>query len=280
MITHNLITVIMLIGGAAIMMLSIVRSMKLYKQGLTNQYIKWLLPLSLMIAVLLGCVFLFIALFSYAGISTELIIGTLFLSSTILVYLLVRLMEGNSRSLHQEVSERKKVEGKLKEMSLIDQLTDLYNRNGFIILMENQLKLARRLKRRVLLLYADIDNLKRVNDMFGYQEGDMMLKEAAHILKASFRNSDIVARVGDDEFVIFLVGATDDNADMINDKFQKKVKTYNEKRHQNYKLLLNTCVTHYDPEFNESIESMLTQAAEALHTKKIQPKKQEHSINF
>jgi diguanylate cyclase (GGDEF)-like protein/PAS domain S-box-containing protein len=86
--------------------------------------------------------------------------------------------------------------------ALIDDLTGLYNRRGFRVMAEQQLRVAARINQPVLLFYIDVDRFKQTNDTFGHNAGDELLIGLAEILKASFRESDLIARAGGDEFMI------------------------------------------------------------------------------
>ncbi|MCX5902466.1 MAG: PAS domain S-box protein [Proteobacteria bacterium] len=99
----------------------------------------------------------------------------------------------------EDVSDRKRMEEELRALSLIDELTGLYNRRGFLTLAGQQLRIAKRTKRQQLLLFADLDDLKRINDHLGHALGDQALRDTAQIFKATFRTSDILARMGGDE---------------------------------------------------------------------------------
>src|SRR4030042_4829587 len=101
-----------------------------------------------------------------------------------------------------------KVQKRIRSMLVTDELTGLYNRRGFFTFAEQEIKLANRLRRELYLLYADLDNLKEINDSFGHMEGDSVLIETAKILRETFRQSDIIARIGGDEFVAILTGTT------------------------------------------------------------------------
>ena len=114
------------------------------------------------------------------------------------------------RSIRYAV-ERKRAEEAIRALSLEDELTGLANRRGFFTLAEQQLKVARRTKTGLFLLFADVDGLKATNDRFGHAEGDRLIRDAARILRATFRDSDIVARIGGDEFVVLMI-QTDDTA--------------------------------------------------------------------
>ena len=107
-----------------------------------------------------------------------------------------------------------KGEEALLSLSLIDELTGLYNRRRFYVLTEQYLKVAVRTKKRLLLLFIDMDDLKWINDHYGHNEGDQALTDFASILKKTFRESDIIARIGGDEFVV-LSESTDEKGEVV-----------------------------------------------------------------
>jgi two-component system cell cycle response regulator len=92
----------------------------------------------------------------------------------------------------------------LRSLSLMDELTGLYNRRGFVSLAEQRLKLTSRQHVRSTLIFIDVDNLKYINDTFGHREGDAALREIAELLRECFRDSDIIGRLGGDEFCVLL----------------------------------------------------------------------------
>ncbi|MGP8252002.1 MAG: diguanylate cyclase [Terracidiphilus sp.] len=94
------------------------------------------------------------------------------------------------------------MEAEVHDLSLRDELTDLYNLRGFRLLAEQALRLARRLNAPFSVLFIDLDDLKKTNDTLGHQVGSHLLIEVAEILKSSFRETDILGRIGGDEFAV------------------------------------------------------------------------------
>jgi diguanylate cyclase (GGDEF)-like protein/PAS domain S-box-containing protein len=168
----------------------------------------------------------------------------------------------------RDVTERKHMEEELRSMSLRDELTGLYNRRGFITLAAQELKMADRMKRGIFLLYADLDGLKAINDTLGHKEGDMAIKEIAVILKETFRNSDIIGRIGGDEFVIIPIGTAGDNLEVITSRLQKNIDIQNEKINRNYKLSLSVGIAYYNPEHPMPIDELLTVADALMYSQK------------
>jgi diguanylate cyclase (GGDEF)-like protein len=120
---------------------------------------------------------------------TTAIVATLavFVSCTILIYLARRM---NS------------MEAEVNDLSLRDGLTDLHNLRGFRLIAEQGLRLAHRLRTPFSVLFIDLDDLKKTNDTFGHQVGSSLLIEVAEILKSSFRETDVLGRIGGDEFAV------------------------------------------------------------------------------
>jgi len=116
-----------------------------------------------------------------------------------------RIVRGISRQLAWQQKLQQQVYREARE----DPLTGLYNRKFFNEQFDRYMKLAQREKRHCALLYLDLDRFKPVNDVYGHTVGDKVLKEAAKILTAQLRSTDLIARIGGDEFVILLVHPCD-----------------------------------------------------------------------
>jgi two-component system cell cycle response regulator len=109
---------------------------------------------------------------------------------------------------------RQQAQLQLRSLSLLDELTGLHNRRGFISLAEQRLKLTSRQGVRSSLIFIDVDSLKYINDNFGHREGDYALQQIAALLKECFRESDIIGRLGGDEFCI-LLSHTGETGDLL-----------------------------------------------------------------
>ncbi len=170
--------------------------------------------------------------------------------------------------VYTDITARKQMEDTLRALLLVDELTGLYNRRGFMTLGRQQLKTAHRLKTAVVMLFADFDNLKRINDTFGHPEGDRALIDVAEVLRMTFRESDIIARIGGDEFVVLALQVANESANAITTRLQKNLQAHNTTRHRRYKLSLSVGIAQYDPEHPCSIEELLVRADRAMYDRK------------
>ena len=177
---------------------------------------------------------------------------------------------------YKDITERKELEAKLHEISITDDLTGLFNRRGFMAMAEKQLAKAGRSRKPAYLLYADLDNMKWINDTFGHKVGDQALIEAAELLKKTFRLADVIGRLGGDEFVVLLSDdKLPDQGQAIINRFEDAIKIRNEnQKEREYSLQLSTGISHFDPEMPCSVEDLLNRADacmyEVKHSKKMQ----------
>jgi diguanylate cyclase (GGDEF)-like protein/PAS domain S-box-containing protein len=138
-----------------------------------------------------------------------------------------------------DISERKDNEELFRSLSMVDDLTGLYNRRGFLTLASKELQLSFRLERGASILFADVDKLKSINDGFGHLEGDAALISAARMLKEAFRESDIIGRIMGDEFAVFMLGADQEYASGIIARMQARLQEYNSTSGKPYQLTLS-----------------------------------------
>jgi diguanylate cyclase (GGDEF)-like protein/PAS domain S-box-containing protein len=168
----------------------------------------------------------------------------------------------------QDITERKRAEAALQSLSLVDELTGLYNRRGFLAVSEQSLAEIRRNEKIPAIVYADLDGLKQINDSLGHHEGDRALAKAAEILKDSFRNSDIVARIGGDEFVVLAALSSDESAETLSLRLQENFDAGNALKSRPYNLAVSVGIAHFDDEQNHSIEELMAQADRAMYDDK------------
>ena len=173
-----------------------------------------------------------------------------------------------TRSIYYAI-ERNKLEEQLRAVAITDVLTGILNRRGFFTLAEQQRKVADRAKRKMYLLYLDLNQMKKINDMHGHKAGDQALCDTAYILKKTFRESDIIARIGGDEFAVLLTEpAEPDLKNIIIEHVQTNVKAFNEKAAGNYQLSLSIGLVQYDPKHPCSLDVMLSRADEQMYEDK------------
>jgi diguanylate cyclase (GGDEF)-like protein len=107
----------------------------------------------------------------------------------------------------QQIAEQKLRIAELEELSMTDELTGLANRRGLVDFLRRTLASARRYREEGVIAYLDLDDFKTINDDHGHEAGDRLLRQVAAFLTRNLRDSDFVARVGGDEFVIVLTRA-------------------------------------------------------------------------
>jgi diguanylate cyclase (GGDEF)-like protein/PAS domain S-box-containing protein len=168
----------------------------------------------------------------------------------------------------QDITERKRAEAALHSLSVVDDLTGLYNRRGFLAVTDQHLAEIRRNDKTPVILYADLDGLKEINDSLGHNEGDRALAKAAEMLKETFRNSDIVARLGGDEFVVLAAIGPDEEAESLTQRLQENFRAVNKLGNRPYNLSLSVGIALFDNESTHSIEDLLANADRAMYEDK------------
>ena len=179
----------------------------------------------------------------------------------------------NNRPLHfifqvQDITERKRAEAAIQTLSLADELTGLYNRRGFLAFCKQHLKTIRRTNKGIVMVYADLDGLKGINDSFGHKEGDRALVKAAELLKETFRSSDVLGRLGGDEFTILAAVDPDGGREKLLARLQEKFDNYNALRVSPYNISISVGVAQLDPEASESMEDLMAAADAAMYENK------------
>lgn len=167
----------------------------------------------------------------------------------------------------RDITERKKIEETLRNTSLKDDLTGLFNRRGLLKQAAPYFDFARRQQESLLLLFIDLDGMKKINDEFGHNEGDNALIHTAEILNRSFRTSDIIARLGGDEFTVLVTDLNANKDDAIK-RLNKNLKQYNATEKRGIKLAFSIGVAQLEPERMTCFEELLEQADQAMYEQK------------
>jgi diguanylate cyclase (GGDEF)-like protein len=156
----------------------------------------------------------------------------------------------------------------IRNLSIRDELTGLYNRRGFLELARHLLKQADRSRGCALLFFFDLNGMKQINDQFGHEEGDRALRETAEVLRAAFRASDVVGRLGGDEFVALLPDADEGLIERFATRIESELATRNESGARSYRLSASMGGTVYHPAQPESIEALLVRADALMYEQK------------
>lgn len=164
--------------------------------------------------------------------------------------------------------ERHQLQVALRAMSLVDDLTALYNRRGFLTLARQQLKMADRMRKRLSFIFFDLDGLKAINDSLGHREGDVALLETADLLKETFRESDIIARIGGDEFVVLAMENVGVSPDTWTTRLQENLRARNARVDRRYALSVSMGVAYYDPDFPCAIDDLFVRADALMYEQK------------
>ena len=169
----------------------------------------------------------------------------------------------------RDVTERVEMQQQLIDLAGLDDLTGLQNRRGFLRSAEVQLKVARRRETPLVLLFIDVDGLKAVNDSHGHAAGDLLLVDTADLLSATFRESDVVARVGGDEFCVLLTSDASEAWLAV-----RRLLVAMEEHHEQaagerpFRLSLSIGSATFEPENPRTIEQLMKQADDAMYANK------------
>lgn len=171
--------------------------------------------------------------------------------------------------LKSTLEELETINNSLKNMSIKDELTGLYNRRGFFQMAQSYYDLSKRNKKSFLLLFIDLDGLKKINDQHGHEAGDYIIKGAALVLKESFRYTDIVSRIGGDEFVAIAIDSDSSSIDKIKDHIQINVDKFNRDILKPFKLGLSVGFVEGSPTSQDPLETLISKADVELYKSKL-----------
>ncbi len=145
------------------------------------------------------------------------------------------------------------------DLATTDELTGISNRRGFMVLAQQSLHICSRQNIPASLVFMDLDKFKQINDSFGHAEGDLALIAFTGQMKNIFRNSDVFARFGGDEFVVLLTNTSKQQADAIIDKFGHALRSHNEAAKRGYNIEFSYGVVDFDSSKHDGINTLLAQ---------------------
>jgi diguanylate cyclase (GGDEF)-like protein len=254
-----------MLSGAIIIGISLFICSRSGKQYIKKQQMKWLFTISW---ILLGAYSLLIMLWINKIVPAEALSGGFALVCSCLIAFMAAGNKAITNRLREEIAELDISKKKINDLSLTDQPTNLYNRRGFISIVEKNLIRLRRQKEKAILFYIELNNLQVINEKSGYKEGDAVLAKVGTLMTSTFRQADVIARIGDDEFIAFLVDAAIGDMETINNNFKANLQKYNEKRSSLFKLSVSFAISSFDPVVNESAYEMISQASASVKLKK------------
>ncbi len=161
---------------------------------------------------------------------------------------------------------------KIKKQSVTDEMTNVYNRRGFITFSLSRFAHLRRSRMKSALFFIDMDGLKKINDTYGHQAGDAAIVTCAEILKSSFREGDIIGRMGGDEFTVLASELDKRHTEIVKKRLRNGFKKFNETSGLPYEINCSMGVEHIEDYSEETFESALQKADDLLYEEKMEKK--------
>jgi diguanylate cyclase (GGDEF)-like protein len=164
--------------------------------------------------------------------------------------------------------ERERLLAELRELALRDELTGLHNRRGLLTLGEQYARIAERRQGHVVVLFIDINDMKRINDRFGHAAGDQAVKQIAEILLETFRKSDVIARVGGDEFCVLLTETTAGAVEIAIARLYGVLAGHNAREERPYRLSVSVGRASWEGSGSCDFEALVRLADQSMYAQK------------
>ena len=148
----------------------------------------------------------------------------------------------------------------MTQMAMSDELTELWNRRGLLMQSHYHLNIHKRTSRPMTLIFMDLKDFKQVNDNFGHAEGDVALKAFADAMRFSFRDTDILARIGGDEFIVLQYNASERTSTQPLERLQSDLDSWCKQEQKAYNLKFSYGIVEFDPKKHQSVEDILVEA--------------------
>ena len=173
-----------------------------------------------------------------------------------------------SRALVRTGSHLSELQEELRQLATVDELTGLANRRGFFALGEHELLVAARTRIAVALLFIDVDGLKHVNDELGHTMGDLLLKEAADVIRETIRTSDVAGRLGGDEFCVLLMGDPELDPGRVVERMRESAAAHNARPGRKYQIRLSIGLAALPRGRTVTLEELIDAADEGMYEDK------------
>lgn len=182
------------------------------------------------------------------------------------------------RRLQQALRKLQLSNEKLEGLSLTDHLTGLNNRRGFYSFGLQQMKIAKRLKKDNYLVFLDIDYLKEVNDTYGHPVGDLLLQGVATVLRTTLRESDVLGRIGGDEFAVLAMRSKGQGERGLPARIEEGVRAFRLKDHPRLGLSVSMGLVRIDPQKYQQLDDFLAHADFLMYQEKRKKERQGTSL--
>lgn len=170
-----------------------------------------------------------------------------------------------TRHLEERINKKTK---ELEHYAAMDDMTNTYNRRMGMKMLENHFILSKRHRNILSLCFVDIDGLKYVNDSFGHAEGDKLIRDVSEMMRLSIRESDILFRMGGDEFVIIFPECNLNGARKVMRRLAEKMKAYNELSPKGYSASVSFGILESSRYDERTIEELLAEADNKMYAMK------------
>ncbi|RKZ26971.1 hypothetical protein DRQ26_03670 [bacterium] len=160
----------------------------------------------------------------------------------------------------RDITELAQLREEKQNLPLIDEFTGLYNRRGLLTIAHYQLKTAEQTKRGMWMIDVELDNLDRIRKVLGEDAGGRAILESADLLRNTFRASDVIAYIDDNEFAVIAIGALKDSADSLKNRLLQRIKERNSRKKSKYKLSFSIGMAYFDPDKPCNVDELLARA--------------------
>jgi diguanylate cyclase (GGDEF)-like protein len=203
----------------------------------------------------------------YAGCPLALSNGEL-IGTLCIIDRVPRTLEGQDQAILRDLAKVVERELAAVELAIMDELTKLCNRRGFEHRCSQSLEMCRRLGEPSLLLYFDLDGFKRINDSFGHFEGDRALQEFALALTKTFRASDVLGRIGGDEFAVLVTSVPADRTELLIRRLEQMLEGRELSNGRDYEIRFSVGAVAFDPARHRDVGELMKEADELMYQKK------------